>query len=188
MAKKAQSTLLNMFLSLTAIAVIAAAVLAGVNNVTAEPIALAKKAKTEMAIKTVIPQFSSLVSDTVGEFVCNRAYDESNQLVGMAVNVFTDKGFSGRINLMIGFDAQGNIYGYQVLQHAETPGLGAKIDSWFQKEGKCPVIGLHPANANISVVKDGGQIDAISGSTITSRAFCDAIASAYSVFEQQLNK
>lgn len=188
MAKKAQSTLLNMFLSLTVISVVAAATLALVNNVTMEPIAMTKKAQTEMAIKSVVPSFDSLVSDTIGDFVCNRAYDNSGKLVGMAINVYTDKGFSGRINMMIGFDAQGNIYGYKILQHAETPGLGAKADMWFQKDGKGSVIGKNPETSDIRVVKDGGEIDAISGSTITSRAFCDAVASAYDIFKQQLNK
>lgn len=188
MAKKAQSTLLNMFLSLTVISVVAATTLALVNHVTMEPIALAKKAQMELAIKNVIPSFNSLTSDTVGDFVCNRAYDNAGQLVGMAVNVYTDKGFSGRINMMVGFDEQGNICGYEILQHAETPGLGAKADQWFQKDGKGSVIGKNPETADLRVVKDGGEVDAISGSTITSRAFCDAVASAYGVFKQQLNK
>ena len=83
---------------------------------------------------------------------------------------------------MVGFDAEGNISGYEILASAETPGLGAKADKWFQKDGKGNVIGLNPANDNITVKKDGGQVDAITGSTITSRAFCRLVSTAYNAF------
>ena len=72
--------------------------------------------------------------------------------------------------------------GYQVLETHETPGLGAKADQWFQKDGKGCVVGSNPAEGALTVKKDGGTVDAISGSTITSRAFLGIVNEASSVF------
>lgn len=186
MAKKAPSTLLNMFLSLTVIAVVAAAVLALVSGVTAEPIRLADQKKTEAALKAVLPQFSRSEGCDVNGTPCTRVYDANNQLVGVAVTSVSHKGFGGDLTVMFGFDPDGNITGYQVLKTSETPGLGAKAGEWFQKDGKGSVIGMNPGEKNndIKVKKDGGDVDAISGSTITSRAFCDAIALAYDAYQE----
>ena len=82
---------------------------------------------------------------------------------------------------MVGFDQEGNVFGYSILESHETPGLGAKAGEWFQKDGKGSVIGRNPSNA-LTVKKDGGDVDAISGSTITSRAFLTAVNDAYQVF------
>lgn len=183
MSKKAQSTLINMFLSLTIIAVVAAAALALVSAITADPIELVQKAKTEKAIKAVVPPFESLEAVEVDGVTCNKALDANGQVVGVAVPASSEKGFGGRLGLMIGFDAEGNLTGYQILETVETPGLGAKADTWFQKEGKGNVIGMTPS-VPLQVKKDGGQVDAISGSTITSRAFCDAVNNAYAMFEK----
>ncbi len=183
MAKKAQSTLINMFLSLTLIAVVAAAALALVSAVTAEPIAQVAKAKMDNAVKAVVPQHATLERITIDGVECTKALDANGSLVGMAVPAHSDKGFSGRLGIMVGFCADGTVYGYQILQTAETPGLGAKADQWFQKDGKGNIIGKNPAEG-LKVIKDGGNIDAISGSTITSRAFCEAVCTAYSKFEQ----
>ena len=188
MAKKAESTLLNMVLVLTIIAVVTAAALAFLNNVTKGPIADAKKAKTEAAIKEVLPEFASLKSAKVmldgdkDSTSCNLAFNASDELVGVAVESSTEKGFSGHLGVMVGFDAEGNITGYNVLETQETPGLGSKAGEWFQKDGKGCVVGMNPATNNMTVKKDGGDVDAITAATISSRAFCDAITRAYEAF------
>ncbi len=187
MAKKAQSTLINMLLSLTIIAVVAAAALAFVSYVTAEPIAQAQKAKKESAIKAVLPAFDRLEETTVDGAACTKAYNADGQLVGMAIEASTEKGFGGHLEAMVGFDAEGNISGYQILQTAETPGLGAKAGEWFQKGNKGDVIGKNPSTG-LKVKKDGGEVDAISGSTITSRAFCELINNAYNTFQKGGNQ
>lgn len=184
MAKKAPSTLLNMFLSLTAIALVAAAVLAYLNGVTSEPIAEAQQAKTERAIRAVLPDFVTLVDTTVDGNNCHIALDAAGQQVGMAIEQGNDKGFGGHLQLMLGIDADSSIYGYQILETHETPGLGAKADHWFQKDGKGNIIGRNPARCNMKVTKDGGEIDAITGSTITSRAFLDIVNSAFETFQK----
>ena len=89
---------------------------------------------------------------------------------------------------MVGFDSEGTITGYQILQTGETPGLGTKADTWFQKDGKGCIIGMNPEKNNITVSKDGGDVDAITAATISTRAFCDAIDRAYNAFKNGGNK
>ena len=181
MAKKAQSTLINMLLSLTAIAVVAATALAFVSGITKEPIKQAQIAKKEAAVKAVLPTFDRLEETTIDGVPCTKAYNADGEMIGMAIESKTSKGFGGNLVAMVGLDAEGNISGYQILETAETPGLGAKAGEWFQKGNKGDVIGKNPKDG-MKVKKDGGEVDAISGSTITSRAFCDVINNAYAIF------
>lgn len=181
MAKKAQSTLVNMLLSLTAIALVAAAALAAINAVTQEPIAQAQEAKVQAAIKAVLPPFDKLEAQEIDGCKCNVAYDAEGNKVGAAIEAGNDNGFGGHLQVMVGFDQEGNVFGYSILESHETPGLGAKAGEWFQKDGKGSVIGRNLSNA-LTVKKDGGDVDAISGSTITSRAFLTAVNDAYQVF------
>lgn len=187
MAKKAKSTLINMLLSLTIIAVVAAAALAFVSNVTEEPIAQAQKEKKAAAVKAVLPPFENLEEVEIDNMSCTKALDAEGNLVGMAVESGSDAGFGGHLGVMVGFDKDGNVSGYQILQTSETPGLGAKAAEWFQKDGKGNIIGMNPAET-LKVKKDGGNVDAISGSTITSRAFCEAVNNAYNTFQKGGNE
>ena len=170
-----------MLLSLTIIAVVAAAALAFISSVTAEPIAQAQKAKKEAAVKAVLPTFDRLEEATIDDIPCTKAYNAEGELVGMAIESKSSKGFGGDLVAMVGLDAEGNISGYQILETAETPGLGAKAGEWFQEGNKGNVIGKNPAEG-LKVKKDGGDVDAISGSTITSRAFCEIINNAYATY------
>lgn len=182
MAKKAESTLKNMLLSLTAIALVAAAALAALNAVTVEPIKAAQKAKVEQAISAVLPTFDKIEDRDIDGSVCHIGYDAEGNFVGAAIEAGNDKGFGGHLQLMVGFDKDGNVYGYQVLETHETPGLGAKASEWFQKNSKGDIIGRHPADAALTVRKDGGDVDAITGSTITSRAFLGIVNDAATTF------
>ena len=184
MAKKAQSTLTNMLLSLTAIALVAAAALAALNAVTAAPIEAAQKAKVEQAISAVLPAFDRLEDRSVDGTTCHIGYDAEGNMVGAAVEAGNDKGFGGHLQVMVGFDKEGTVYGYQILETHETPGLGAKAGEWFQKGSKGDIIGRRPADATLTVKKDGGNVDAITGSTITSRAFLDVVNQAASIFSK----
>lgn len=193
MAKKAESSLKNMLLALTLIALVASLALALVNNVTKGPIEKVNKEKIAQAVAKVLPAYDNYTVDTVmvktkkGEqpMVRYTAVDAEGNLVGKAMESWDDNGFGGRLSAMVGFDAEGNISGYEILASSETPGLGAKADTWFQKDGKGNVIGMNPATNNITVKKDGGEVDAITGSTITSRAYCRMIATAYSAFNTE---
>ena len=190
--KKLASTLPNMIISLGVITIIASALLAWANSVTAEPIAAAEKQTRVAAIKDVLPAFDNdplakaaevnVAGDGAAPFIVYPAY-EGDKFVGAAVEGYTLNGFSGEVKVMYGFDAEGVVHGYQVLSHAETPGLGAKMNEWFRmEEGKRSVIGKDPAQVNMTVAKDGGDIDAITAATISSRAFLSALTECYQAF------
>ena len=125
-------------------------------------------------------QKTATVAGKEKTFVVYDVTDESGTKLGKAVQT-SENGFGGELQVLVGFDQEGTILGYTILQHAETPGLGAKAGDWFQKENgeKRTVVGKNPGKANFTVSKDGGDIDAITASTITSRAFLLAIKNAY---------
>ena len=114
----------------------------------------------------------------VGDYTVYDISDNQGNQLGKAV-VTTENGFGGPLKVLVGFNTNGDILGYTVLEHQETPGLGAKAGEWFQKDGKGNIIGMNPSNDKFSVSKDGGEVDAITASTITSRAFLRAIKNAY---------
>ena len=90
------------------------------------------------------------------------------------------KGFGGEIRVIVGFDTEGKLLNYSVLQHAETPGLGAKMQEWFRTDkNRQSVLGRNLSDGELKVTKDGGDVDAITASTITSRAFLNAVNRAY---------
>ncbi len=152
--KKLESTWYNMALVLTGIAVVAGAALGYVNNVTAPTIANIKAQQEKQAELDVL-----------------------NGQEGTAIKVTDPKGFGGALTVMVGLAGDGTILGYKVLESSETPGLGAKADFWFQEGQKGDIIGKTAGNLTVS--KDGGDVDAITASTITSRAFLRCINQAY---------
>ena len=179
--KKLESSFANMVIVLTIITVVAAACLGAMNNATAEPIAASKKAKQEAAIKAVLPEFASVdTAVIVNEQKIFRAYNAENNLVGIAIET-AELGFGGDITTMVGFDANGTIVNYSLLQHAETPGLGSKLVDWFLV--KSDIRGANSANMPLRVSKDGGNYDAITAATISSRAFLNSINKAYETYQ-----
>ncbi len=183
-AKK--DTLLNMFIAMFVICVVSGGVLGLVYNATKDPIAAAETAKKTEAIKNVLPEFQELKEIMVksaledAEIPFYLAYDANNNFIGAAVETFTNKGFSGNISLMVGILADGTVNNISVLQHAETPGLGSKMS---EPSFKDQFNNKNAASFNFNVKKDGGDIDAITAATISSRAFCDAVNRALSTFE-----
>ena len=87
------------------------------------------------------------------------------------------------MKVLVGFDAEGKIYNYSLLSHAETPGLGSKAADWFKEGNKGSIKGMNPGEQPLTVSKDGGQVDAITASTITSRAFLNAVNAAYGAYK-----
>lgn len=197
--KRLESNLRNMVLSLTVVTLVAAAVLGGLYVLTEKPIAEQKAAKQQQAITSVLPQIEGIEINEEGEEIGNnviyRAY-ANGEYVGAAVQT-SENGFGGAFRLMVGFDKDGNIVNYEVLEHQETPGLGDHMADWFKtNKNRQSVIGRGPATANFTVSKDGGDVDAITAATISSRAFLKAINGAYNalttatepaVEEQELN-
>ncbi len=179
-----------MLLSLTVICIVAGALLAGVNLLTEEPIALARKIKLENAIKEVTPEFDNSPSTEFtkvalpsGDSLTIYPAIKNGVPVGAAVESFSMNGFSGEIRILVGFDADGKIINYEILKHAETPGLGSKMKEWFKTEkNQQSILGKSLAGGGLRVSKDGGEVDAITASTITSRAFLEAVNQAYSAY------
>jgi len=189
MGKKPESNFVNMFVRLLVIVIIAGGLLGVVYTQTYDVIAAAKQKKLEAAIGYVVPVFDTLntfkVMPATGKdsLTFYEAYN-GDSLVGTAVKTYTDKGFGGRFNLMIGFSPEGVILNTAVLDHKETPGLGDKMDvkkSDFSVQFK----GKNPATYKLKVTKDGGDVDAITAATISSRAFCDATQRAYDALKSK---
>ncbi len=196
--KKLASTFPNMLLSLTLICLVMGAVLGLVKYLTDKPIAKAEQETKTAALKEVLPPFDNdplsetqmvgLKEDGTDSV---RVYKATNggELVGYAIETFTKNGFGGRFNIMLGITADSSIKDFVVLSHAETPGLGAKMQEWFRLPALSSssirdMRGVNLASEMpLTVTKDGGKVDAITASTITSRAFIDAIRRAYEVFK-----
>lgn len=181
--KKLPSTLPNMLIVLTLISVIAAGALAYVNKITAGPIeenkarTLAEGINSVLGVTDAQVQKTVTVQDANGNDVIIYATDK-----GVAVQAIDPNGFGGKLSVLVGFAEEGSIKGYTVLEHAETPGLGAKAGLWFQKGEKGDIIGKNPGEKELTVSKDGGDVDAITASTITSRAFLRAVNVAFHAY------
>ena len=175
-----------MTLCLFVICLVCSALLAGVHALTKETIEKGDAQRNEAAIKEVLPAEAVTIEEvrTVefegATYEYNLAYDQQGNTVGCAVNV-TPSGFGGPIKMKVGFNAEGLVWNVKVLSHAETPGLGAKCSEpafagQFQK--------LDPSDEkNLKVKKDGGNLNAITASTITSRAYAEGVALAVKVFQ-----
>lgn len=185
---KTESTFKNMVLSLTLISLGAAACLGFVYEMTKKPIEISNLNKKLNAIKQVVPEFTNdpnaeMYKLPTGEGDSLEVYPAKNgeELVGYAVNTYTNNGFSGNITLMTGFSPDGSIIDITVLKQKETPGLGTKM---AEPEFKDQFKGKNPSDFNLKVVKDGGKVDAITAATISSRAFCDAVQRGYNTLQK----
>jgi len=189
MAKKISSNIWTMSLSLLILSAVMAGALGYVYSVTKEPIEQAKMKKVNDAIAVVVPAFDNkpVEEKIVVEEGKLEMYPakKGGELVGVAVKTYTDKAFSGEFSIMVGFLPDGTIFNTSVLDQKETPGLGAKMS---EPSFKDQFNKMNPAKNKINVKKDGGEVDAITASTITSRAYCDAIARAYNEFKKQFVK
>lgn len=176
--KKLESTWYNMAAVLTLIAVIAGASLAGVNELTKEPIAEIQKQTLADGIRSVLKADKVEVQNT--DSLENGAVIYTTDC-GMAVQASDGNAFGGKLTVLVGFAEDGSILGYKILQTSETPGLGAKAEVWFQEGQKGNIIGKKAGNLTVS--KDGGDVDAITASTITSRAFLRCVNAAYAALQ-----
>ncbi len=176
--KKLESTWYNMAIVLTAICIVSGGALAFVNKMTQEPIRLVQEKQLADGIKAVLNADEVTVEST--ETVQDEQRGEATIYrtdKGVAVQTSDRKAFGGTMKVLVGFDTEGNILGYRVMETKETPGLGAKADQWFQKGAKGDIIGKQAGT--LAVSKDGGEVDAITASTITSRAFLRCVNDAH---------
>jgi electron transport complex protein RnfG len=188
MAKK-ESTFLNMTLTLFVITAVAAVALGYVYNITKDPIQKAKDEKLQAAINIVVPgaDKGEIVTDTIeveGKEIYLYTITVDDEILGTAVNTFSINGFGGLIRVMVGFDVNGVVIDSDVLEHKETPGLGDKssksVSSWNEQFKGMDISIMK--DQQLKVTKDGGEVDAITAATISSRAYCGAIQTAWTVF------
>ena len=172
----AKSNLTNMVLVLGLVCLACSAVLGGAYVITKAPIEAAAAAKTQAAVAQVLPHFESLEYNADAHYYTAK---DGEAVVGYAIES-TVVGFGGPLSLMVGVTVDGVVYNTSVLSHSETPGLGAKCstDAKFMDQWR----GFDPAVKKLSVKKDGGDVDAITASTITSRAYTLAVENALKVF------
>lgn len=209
--KRLTSSLKNMVFSLTIIALVAAALLAFINSVTQEPIKTIKEKNQSDGIKSVLridaDEEVSVKETEQDGYTLFAVTCADGSYAGTAIRSTDKAGFGGDIVVLVGFANDGEILGYQVMEHAETPGLGARAGEWFRTAsastekkvggfskaffgnpdpaGNHNIVGMNPAASKLTVSKDGGDVDAITASTITSRAFLRAVQNAYNVFRGQ---
>ena len=188
--KKLESSLMNMVLVLTGVTVIAGALLGYVNELTKGPIAEANAKALSDAIALVVPGFDNNPAEAPETIELDgttyKIYKatKGGEFIGAAVESSAN-GFGGALNVLVGFDKEGNIIDYSLLSHAETPGLGSKAADWFKKGQKGDITGKNPGKGALVVNKDGGDVDAITASTITTRAFLNAVNNAYAAYSGQ---
>ena len=189
MAKK-ESTFISMVATLFVVTLVSAGLLGSVYALTKEPIRLAELKKKNDAIQVVVPGFDNEPSEEVkkvavdGDTLYFYTARKGDEILGTAVETFTNKGFSGEIKLMVGFTSDGTIMDIAVVKHAETPGLGDKIEK-KKSDFSVQFMGKHPDSFNLAVRKDRGDVDAITASTITSRAYCDAVQRAFDALNSE---
>lgn len=180
-----ESSLKNMVVVLFTITLISSAAVGGVYMITKEPIEQAKVAAVNDALNQVLPEYEATTSQTIEvnslPIVAHTA-TVADKAVGYAVESISKNGFGGTVRLMVGFDTVGKIININVLEQKETPGLGTKMTD----EGNVLLASFKDKNAseiNMTVKKDGGDVDALTAATISSRAYTEAVAVAYEAFK-----
>ncbi len=186
MSKK-ESTFLNMTITLFVITMVAGVSLGFINDITKGPKAKAKLERKVNALKQVLAEFNNNPVEEVKLIKSDLAKDSievysgkmNDTPIGTAVIGSSEKGYSGLVKIMIGFNPDKSIKNIVVLEQKETPGLGTKMkgDKFIRQ-----FRGKKPSEFNLKPKKDGGDVDALTGATITTRAFGEAAQMAYDVF------
>lgn len=180
------SSLFNMIAAMLIVSAGAATILGLSYNLTKEPIQKAKDARELAAIREVV----------VGQFDNNPFADkivipksgielyparQGNKVISVAIKTHSNNAFSGKIELIVGFLLDGTINSYKVIDQKETPGLGTKVT---EPKFSSQFAGINPGTTKFKVKQDGGNIDAVTSATISSRAVVDAIQKAYDVYSK----
>lgn len=172
--------ILRLALTLLIITGVMAVALAGVNAITEGKIAAATAEKTQKAIAAVLPDGAQgkeiPFTDETG--LVSTVYQAD---AGYAVQV-TPSGFDGEITMMVGVDSEGKVLGISIISHTETAGLGA-VAAANNAKGEAFRSQFQGLGGNLAVNKDGGEVDALTGATITSRAIVEGVDAAVACVE-----
>ncbi len=179
--------MLNLSIRLAVICAVAAVLLSQIASLTAEPIRLAEEKVAMEAVQSVLPVFDNAPGDDVvllnvnGEPRKFYVGKTGGAPSGVAFEASTQLGYSGEMVIMMGVTAQGMVNGVRVLKHAETPGLGANYDDgdlltgWYKGRD---------IGSSWKVRNDGGDLDVLTGATVTARALADAVQNGLKTFQQ----
>jgi electron transport complex protein RnfG len=187
-----KSSFVNLIVTLGIITLVASLSLGYVFQWTKEPIEQAQLAKQLKAIESVVTGYDNnpvlekykVVTPDRKDSLEFFPAKKGEELIGVAVKTKSSKGYSGDVFIMVGFNMKGEILNVFVVEHKETPGLGSKMTTpKFQEQ----FFGKNPETYKLKVKKDGGDVDAITGATISSRAFSQAIQLAYDTFKSSMN-
>jgi len=166
---------------LTIICSVSAAMLAAVYNVTMGPINKALEEKISKAALEVMPSGTSeAVKEIIEGETLYTAREADGTIKAVAIESTSPNGYGGDITMMIGLGADKTLVNYRVISSKETAGLGTKIaeeDFMNQLIGKA-------FSANWNVKKDGGDFDAVTSATISSRAAMECIRTAIAKYEK----
>ena len=193
---------LALFLGITGL--LAALILAVVSDLTAEPIRQAKmKNELRMFRELNLPDFDNNITENVfnSSNVKFMAAAREGKIVGLVAETFTKRGYNGKMRALISFDVSGNILAVQIVEHNETPGLGAAVcERKFRKTlfnlFKPTPQGLPPngvldqfngknaaGGGNWKISKDGGTLAYRTGATISCRAVTEMVNKAAAGFK-----
>jgi len=176
---------------LTILCVLAAVALARVYEFTKDPIAQQRRLAKLKAVEAVIPEHDNqpdqdAVTIELGEGATRMVYRgiSGERLTGLAFEVSSNEGYGGKIAAMLGLDPNGVIHGVEIVSHEETPGLGAKIATpQFRDQFK----GRSLSDTVFKLKKDGGDLDQVTGATISPRAIVKAIREGMEFFKEHRN-
>ena len=151
-------------LAVTVVVFIAVAVLGGLDSVTRDTIEYQKELKVQRMLNEIFPDMTSYTSE--GDIYIISADGTEIGFAFLAVG----KGYGGDIDILVGLEDETTLKGIAVIAHAETPGLGDKI---LAPDFTDRFVGV--GIADVAVPDEGGKIDAITGSTISTKAVIDAV-------------
>jgi len=183
--KPIKSTLFNMVAVLMIVAICSATAIGYVYKITKAPIEEAKNGDVLNAIKELVGIFDNnpfeektAISGSHVELYPAR---ENGAITSVAIKASDNEGFGGKIELIVGILMDGTITGYKVIQQNETPGLGSKVtEPQFSNQ----FVGKNAYTDNLDLKKDGGEIDAVTGATISSHAVVNAVKSAVAAYDK----
>ena len=185
-----ESTLKNMVAVLFGITLVASAGVGVVNMITVEPIAQSKQAATTAALTEVLPPFDETTSEelTIDEMpITVYTATKGGVVAGYAVQSMSKLGFGGAVRMMVGFDPDGRVVNINVLEQTETPGLGTKMcdegNPLLRSDKGQRIEDKQLVDGKLAVRKDGGDVDALTAATISSRAYVDAVNRAWMAYK-----
>lgn len=156
--------------------------LAFTENITAPIIQNNQRIAEEKAQNLVLPslRFSDNITSKDSKHTYRVGFDKNGKVTGAIFKV-SPKGFGGIINIMVGINLEGRVINYKILSLSETPGLGSKLTSETFTNNMKNLLETNPSPI-FMVKKDGGNVDAVTAATISSRAFCKGIQEAKDLF------